>query len=214
MEQSLWTALITAVGAILAAIFGPLLKWFLEVRMQDAKGEKPPRIFKILFIVTISIIGLLIFISLSATIYAVTKYSSITKALTPAIVQVIRSNSTATTYIGVDPNLPDTLPWFLVTSDSVVKASTPQIDYAHIRHFLYYESNLRPKEASWSAIYFWRHYFIWPLSLNGMKELLLIIEAETDDWVEVGFKDTHGNERKPFLHLHSGCYGYRIPLSS
>ncbi len=78
---------------------------------------------------------------------------------------------------------------------------------------LYLESHLRSIN-SWSGFMLSKYFDMFPIDLSQKSETLLILNADANDIIEIGLKDTRNTETKLKFPVKSGWHGYIIPTAA
>ncbi|KAA3661486.1 MAG: hypothetical protein DWQ04_16350 [Chloroflexi bacterium] len=159
--------------------------------------------------VSVVLIG---FIGLGTLIYfRYFRHFAISPELTPSLFSYGEANADTVHYFAANPAPPSQLTWYRLDNRTLVDAPTLPIKEEDIDSYLYFQPQLN-SPTSWAAIFFWHTLFIPPRNLNDNTETIIILHTEKDDFVEITFKDAHGNEEKLAMPVVSGWAGYRIPF--
>jgi hypothetical protein len=165
---------------------------------------------------TTVVVSLLLSAAIAYAIYAyraTTELSPIARDLTPAWTEMIQSHAATRWHVDHLETPPVAIPWYTLAGKGLTQDTAAPDLVRQPSHCLYYLSSLRGKDG-WTGFFFWRTGILPSLSIADKSHLVLILEAQEQDFLEIGLKDAHRIETKLPLPVVKGWAGYRIPLES
>jgi hypothetical protein len=212
MDSAIQVALIGAAASILAAIAGPWVNWWLQVRRREAPTTS--RTSRRLFAAVLSLVPIGTLVAAVGVYLSITRFSGFAADFTPAWTSALESNGKNSHYIGMSSAVPKEMEWHEVGLDGALTASpAPPINYTAIKHYLYFRSTLSTARYSWTGFFLWRSWGLPDLNLAEKREIILVLQAQEEDALELGLKDATGNETKIALKVLKGWGGYRVQLA-
>jgi hypothetical protein len=160
------------------------------------------------------VVSLLLAAAIGFAIYvyrATTELSPIAQDLTPAWTEMVQSHAATRWHVDRLEAPPVAIPWYTLAGKDLTQDAAALDLVRQPSHCLYYLSSLRGQDG-WTGLFFWRTGILPSLSIADKSHLVLIIEAQEQDFLEIGLKDVHRIETKVPLPVMKGWAGYRIPL--
>jgi hypothetical protein len=78
---------------------------------------------------------------------------------------------------------------------------------------LFWESHIRPF-SSWTGFILTKPFYNPSVDLSDATDMIFVIKADHPDFLELGIRDTVGNESKVNVPVHAGWRGYVIPMTA
>jgi hypothetical protein len=224
MDSGIIAALITSSAAVFIAILNLIVKPTPAPPSDKPQGHEPQKSDYRISVV-ILVFGFLL--SVIFFLGSISKYKEIIPDFGYVFCDSLQSNSSMYIEHQKGTILPRLLEWLspnvveIITSHPFPKdpnlLQSLNADMSRPtpipKECLYIESHLRPTN-SWSGFILSKHFDFFSVDLSQKSEMLLVLNADSNDIVEIGLKDVENNEAKLKMPVKSGWHGYAIPIAN